>query len=94
MKQITMADYYNTQAVLQNNNLVNYGCNLFAHEYDDILSKFTLEKFIQAVSAALFEKGRIDMLDVEDYPEINVLWEMDTACRAVFYKIIIELGSR
>lgn len=94
MKKITMADYYNTQAVLQQNNLGNYECNLFVHEYDDILSKFTLEKFIQAVSAMLFEKGRIDMHDAEDYPEINILWEMDTPCRAVFYKIIIEVAGR
>lgn len=90
MKQITMADYYNTQAVLKNN---SYECNLVAHEYDDILSKFTLEKFIQAVNAMLFDKGRIDMLDTKDYPEINVLWELDTPCRTVFYNLIIEVAA-
>lgn len=85
MKTITMADFYNAHALFQR--------NLVEHEYDHLLEKFTLEEFVDAVTEVFNTKGRLNMLDVDDYPAINVLWELDTACRDVFYKIIIEIGG-
>lgn len=90
MKQITMADYYNTQAVLQQKKALRepYECNLFEHEYDDLLSEFTLEEFIDATNDIISSKGHIDYEDGDNCPSLNAVFDMDTPCRAVFYRII------
>ena len=90
MKKITMADYYNTQAVLQQNKVLKnpYECNLFEHEYDDLLSEFTLEEFINVANEIINIKGHIEYEDVDNYLALKAVFDMDTPCRAVFYRII------
>ena len=90
MKKITMADYYNTQAVLQQNNALKepYECNLIEHEYDDLLSEFTLEEFIDATNEIISSKGHIEYEDGDNCPPLNAVFDMDTPCRAVFYRVI------
>ena len=90
MRKITMADYYNTQAVLQQNNALKepYDCNLFEHEYDDLLSEFTLEEFINATNEIINIKGHIEYEDGDKYPPLKAVFDMDTPCRDVFYRII------
>ena len=90
MRKITMADYYNTQAVLQQNKVLKepYECNLFEHEYDDLLSEFTLEEFIDATNELINIKGNIEYEDGDKCPPLKAVFSMDTPCRAVFYRII------
>lgn len=90
MKKITMADYYNTQAVLQENKALKnqYECNLFEHEYDDLLSEFTLEEFIDATNEIVSMKGKIEYEDGENCPPLKAVFNIDTPCREVFYRII------
>ena len=90
MKTITMADYYNTQAVLQQNKAPRepYECNLFEHEYDDLLSKFTLDEFINATNEIIGSKGHIEYEDGDNCPRLKAVFDMDTPCRAGFYRVI------
>lgn len=90
MEKITMADYYNTQAVLQENKALKepYECNLFEHEYDDLLSEFTLEEFIEVTNEIISMKGHIDWEDGDNCPPLKAVFDMDTPCRDVFYRII------
>ena len=90
MKKITMADYYNTQAILQENKALKepYECNLFEHEYDYLLSEFTLEEFIEATNKIISMKGHIDWEDADNCPPLKAVFNMDTPCRDVFYRII------
>ena len=90
MKKITMADYYNTQAVLQERKALRepYECNLIEHEYDNLLSEFTLEDFIDATNDIIATKGRIDYEDADNCPPLKAVFDMDTPCRDVFYRII------
>ena len=90
MKKITMADYYNTQAVLQENRALKepYECNLYEHEYDYLLSEFTLEEFINATNEIVSMKGHIDWEDADNCPPLKAVFDMDTPCRAVFYRVI------
>lgn len=90
MKKITMADYYNTQAVLQQNKALKepYECNLFEHEYDDLLSEFTLDEFIDATNEIVNSKGHIEYEDGDNCPPLKAVFDMDTPCRAVFYRVI------
>ena len=90
MEKITMADYYNTQAILQENKALKepYECNLFEHEYDDLLSKFTLEEFINATNEIISMKGHIDWEDADNCPPLKAVFDMDTPCRDVFARIV------
>ena len=85
-----MADYYNTQAVLQQNKALKnqYECNLIEHEYDDLLSEFTLEEFIDATNEIISSKGHIEYEDGDNCPSLKAVFDMDTPCRAVFYRVI------
>ena len=90
MRKITMADYYNTQAVLQQNKALKspYECNLYEHEYDDLLSEFTLEEFIEAINEIINIKSHIEYEDGDKCPPLKAVFDMDTPCRDVFYRII------
>ena len=90
MRKITMADYYNTQAVLQQNNALKdpYECDLYEHEYDYLLSEFTLDEFIEATNEIVNMKGHIEYEDGDNCPSLKAVFDMDTPCRDVFYRII------